>query len=382
MRHKSRSNNLVEALDLVGKRIEDLLPAYPGHDVASVEDLLGDCALALSRPVMPYGLLGIHPCRSRHFNVHDAGFRFAAAEQVWPPETRTVFTFGGSTMVGFNVEDGQTIPAALRRRLQTVCPGCEVYNFASGSYTSRNELVRFLDLIDRGIRPDVAVFLDGYNDSFYAFGNDRLRQLLDELYQAERRRRQMGWLASVFDFARHSWAARSATVPSSHHYRPGDLDVFDRLTSPEANRRALGLSGVDPRPEPFGADGEMVARLVWTRYLESIQTTDALARQAGIRAVFCWQPQPYFATRPAQRIIEPMYDLFPAGTLAAPVYHWLKASGFPGLPPGLVFHDLSSAAVGLDAVCYLDVCHYTAALSDRIAELLVEPVLAALADPS
>ncbi len=382
MRQKPRLNNLVEALGLVGKGIGDLLPAYPGQDTAYVGQLLDDCALALSRPVMPYGLLGIHPCRSRYFNVHEAGFRLAGDDQSWPPgpRVRTVFTFGGSTMVGFNVEDSHAIPAALRRRLKVLRPDCEVYNFASGSYTSRNEMVRFLDLIDRGIRPDVAVFLDGYNDSFYAYGNDRLRQLLDELYQAERRRRQMGWLGSIVDFVRDSHAARSKVPPSGDNYRPGGIDVFNRLTSLDAIGRALALSDAAPSPQAFGADGEVVARLVWGRYLESAVAIDALARHGGTRAVFCWQPQPYFATRAAQRIIEPMYELYPAGTLAAPVYHWLRAHDFPGRPAGMAFHDLSDAADGLDAIGYVDVCHYTAALSDRIAELMVGPVLAALAD--
>ena len=76
-----------------------------------------------------------------------------------------------------------------------------VYNFGSGNYTCRHEVLRFLDLIDHGYRPDYVIFLDGYNDSLYALGQYELVHALDALYQNEKRRRRSGYVKSLLDFA-------------------------------------------------------------------------------------------------------------------------------------------------------------------------------------
>ncbi|KIL97781.1 hypothetical protein CCC_00842 [Paramagnetospirillum magnetotacticum MS-1] len=367
-------NTLVGQIEAVGARLDDLLPAYPGLSAEQIDEVLRDGALALSRPVMAYGLLGVHPCRTATLNVHPAGFRDDGSGQAWPNRDgiRRLFVFGGSTTFGFNVSDGDTVPARLGARLSEAgLDGWEVYNFGSGSYTSRHEMLRFLALLDQGIRPDMALFLDGYNDSFYAFGNPRLVEALDGLYQGEKRRRRMGLLSAVADYWREARTVRSGRMPSVADYSAGDSAFAAPLITWDAVEAALAASSRPADDTAFGAPGARVAGLVWDRYGDSVAMIRAAALRHRIPVVFAWQPVPFFATEPGQRILDPLHRLFRAGAFCAPVYHWLHTNGFPGMGDAPDFVDLSEAGKGLDAVAYLDVCHYTRAMADRIAQALV-----------
>ena len=71
----SHPNTLINTMELLGYGLEDILPAFPSRDTAYVDQMLRDNGLALSRPVIPYGLLGINPCQTEHFNITVEGFR-------------------------------------------------------------------------------------------------------------------------------------------------------------------------------------------------------------------------------------------------------------------------------------------------------------------
>jgi lysophospholipase L1-like esterase len=73
---------------------------------------------------------------------------------------RTVGFFGGSTVEGFGVDDQGTIPALFDR----LTSDCVARNHGVYSYNSRQSLETFIDLLNSGIRPDIAVFYDGIND--------------------------------------------------------------------------------------------------------------------------------------------------------------------------------------------------------------------------
>lgn len=375
-------NNLVNAMRLIGYSLTDMLPAYPGRDERYVDQLLRDCALALSRPVMPYGLLGIHPCRSQYFNVSDGGFRASGQPQPWPAEAgrTTVFMFGGSSTVGFNVEDAQTIPAQLQPRLAASGADCEVYNFGSGNYTSRHEALRFLDLLDQGIVPDVAVFLDGYNDCHYAYGNQELVDALDLLYQREKRRRRLSFVGMLIDVARTATQDRRQALPTSQTYGPHGMEpAAQMLLSDDGIRRALSesdqLTPAHPLPEVYARIGERV----WDRYLVSMAMIQAMASAYGVQTLFAWQPVAWHHTAPEQRVMERLFAVYRSGVFCAPVYQWLQTQAFPSLPDAADFLDLSAIGRGQPGVLYADISHYSAAFCATIADALAERLAPRLA---
>lgn len=379
-------NNLFSAMELVGYTVADILPAFPGKSADYARDVLLDNAWALSRPVVEYGLLSIHPCRTRHFNVTEHGFRSPGEEQPWPPhpDRPALFCFGGSTGLGTNVADGDAVPALLRRRLAPL--GIEVYNFGSGNYSSRHEFLRFLGLLDHGRAPRWALFLDGFNDSFYALGNVDLINALDGLYQNEKRRRRMGVLAATWDYARAALAERRRTLPSAQSYRPsGGTEAMRNLLTPTVIEAALAVSDRPADAVPLGDTETALARMVWDRYLDSVAMIRAVAERHGVTPLFAWQPVPFFATRRSQRVMERLFTIFPAGAFTAPVYRWLAAHGFPGMGGDPDFLDLSRLGETTEAVSYVDVAHYSppfaACIADALAAWLPDR-LKAVRDPA
>ncbi len=88
----------------------------------------------------------------------------------WPPnpDYTNIFVFGGSTTFGYGVTDQETIPSYLQEILTSKYQTkIRVYNFGRGGYISVQERILFEKLIQAGIIPRVAVFIDGLNDLGY-----------------------------------------------------------------------------------------------------------------------------------------------------------------------------------------------------------------------
>jgi hypothetical protein len=350
-----------------------MLVAYPGKDQTYLEEMLADNALSLSRPVIPYGLLGIQPCTSRYFNLSEHGFRSIGRTQPWPPrqDKHNIFFFGGSTTLGFNQEDSEAIPAHLQRFLDRSDVHCEVYNLGSGNYTSRHEALLFLHLLDEEHIPGHAIFLDGYNECLYAFGNPDLVNALNELYQSEKTYRRSSYFGSILRFAVNAYGARRKALPSSLGYQPNDNSVeLDYLLSDQGIKNALRTSS-RPDASEEGADfRKRISERTWNRYLNSVGMIRSLASRQDVKTLFAWQPVPFHGTTGAQRVLEGLYLVYRPGVLASPIYNWLEISGFPEMMDCDDFLDLSLLGEDCDSVLYVDHCHYTGDFSRRIAETI------------
>lgn len=375
------ANSIVPVMASLGYTLEDLVPAYGGQKVSYIDQVLRDNVLALSRPVIPYGLLGIHEASSAYFNVSQHGFRWVEDNQPWPPrsDSTNIFFFGGSTALGYNVEDRHSIPFFLNDQLKKSKRTAKVYNFASGSYTSRQEALRFLDILDRGHVPDIAIFLDGFNDSFYAYGNPALLNMLDGLYQSEKRRRRAPFWKAVIDYAREARAVRRQPLPGVATYtlQTPDPDIA-QLASREGIDAALSDTVIpsDLHKIPIGL--QAMAQKVWSYYLDSVAIIQAAASRHNVQTVFAWQPVPLISTHPKARIMEKLFHAFPASVFCSAIYKWLSLTSFPGLPENACFMDLSRAGEGLQEISYVDLCHYNGFFAEKIAEKIfhnIQPVL-------
>lgn len=91
-----------------------------------------------------------------------------------PGDTLDIYFFGGSTMFGVNVADNQTIPSQFiqlySEKYQHARP-IRVFNYGISNYYSYQELILLADLIQKGHRPDILVFLDGINDFRYGIAS-------------------------------------------------------------------------------------------------------------------------------------------------------------------------------------------------------------------
>ena len=363
--------NIVNAIYRAGYTLDNLLSAYPGKDVAYIDAMLRDNALFLERPVLPYGLLGTDPCVSSYCNVAEAGFRKIFREQVWPPprDKKVIFCFGGSTTLGFCLEDRDTIAS----RLQELCDAeglpIEVYNFGSGSYTSRHSALRLLTLVDQGIRPDIALFFDGFNDCYFAPGHQVLISTFDHLYRKEKKRSRAGF------FGRLALALNSLHDSTLQQRR--ESDYYERHDIPAACGDLLSSDGIREalqrsewvKDELIRDDtANLVGEAVWTKYLLSTTMIRSIADQFRIRPFWFWQPVPYYATRSLHRSVEGVYQIYGPGVYASLVYPWLHRNRFPGRLGSPDFFDLSMIGKDKEGILYVDHGHYTAHFVKIIAQ--------------
>ncbi len=230
----------------------------------------------------PFAYYRSTPYAGQHINVDERGLR-----RTWrAPKTTDVkhmdadrppriFVFGGSTAWGFGARDDHTIPSLLARHLAEGPSPAEVTNFGQIGYVSTQEALALYGELQRGNVPDIAVFLNGYNDLSATFLN---REAGVSVHEAQRRlefgvlRRttaelaQLGAenlaLAKLLRAARHGALIRAPASGSE-------------LTVDEVAGRTIDI------------------------YAANVRAVEALGRQFGFRARFYWQPVIYLRKNPS-----------------------------------------------------------------------------------
>jgi hypothetical protein len=217
------------------------------------------------------------PSRGRFVNVSEHGFREGGQKNPWPPDPRraSIFVFGGSTIFGYGIPDNETVPS----NLQTILAGQDreiaVYNFGRAYYFSTHEMLLFEKLLLSGIRPDVAVFVDGLNDFYHRdtdfIWTDRLKRLSE---------------------------GNSFTIGNASKYLLEQLPAHElmrfalsRLTSAQTDRRHQARENVARIVESGRSD---LADKVLKRYQRNQKIVRALAGTGSIRTLFVWQPVPMY----------------------------------------------------------------------------------------
>lgn len=319
--------------------LDRLSPLYPGMTEAEIEQLLGE---TWSRNYV-YAPLVQHreaAAEGRFVNVDQAGFRRSAAQGPWPPDPAAlnVFVYGGSTTFGYGVSDEQTIPSRLQEELAGM--GCwaqvAVYNFGRGNYYSDQERSLFESHLTAGLRPDVAIFVDGLNEWKEAPKfTDRLDYLLRES--------QAGLIAR---------AVKGLPL----------VDLI-RLIRGTAQPPGEG-SGADPR-----LDGERYL----DRWLRNKRLISAAAREFGVSPLFVWQPTPAYGyhmeLHPFAAETEAVFDA-PGRRASSHAYGLLDGmrAEHPDLEPAGDFLWIADLQRDRAQPLYVDAVHYTAAFCREIAQ--------------
>ena len=363
------ASNTLRTMRQIGYDLPDMLAAYPGKDAAYLDQVLHDTAHASDRSVMPYGVLGVRACSSKYFNIHAGGFRCNGETQAWPPDPNkiSIFFFGGSTTLGYCLEDSQSIPAHFQRKLTAQGVDAQVYNFAAGSYTIRHESLRLLDLIDRGIEPDYAIFLDGNNESVLGLGPQAFVDALDQLYQFEKARRRMSALTATFDYLVKRISQEGPVESPEVLVRITEDPEIAQYLSDQGISAALQASSRAMQHSEIAPCGARLAQRVWENYLNSVAFVRGLSSARNISTLFAWQPVLWFATTPQQRIMERLLYVFRHSVLCSPVYHWLHAKAFPKMNGAADFINLSGVAGSAAQPLYVEYVHYSSHMCELIA---------------
>jgi hypothetical protein len=329
-----------------GDRIYEVYAGL-GLSRADVHTLLIEC---FQRPVLfsSFEQFKERPIRGRFVTVYPEGYRDSSNEAPWPPvqDHLNVFVFGGSTTFGYGVPDGQTIPAHLQRAITGSRPERKVvvYNFGAGFYFSSQERILFENLILRGVRPHVAVFIDGLNDLGHPDGNAYHTRTLERMM--ERR-----------TVSRDFFLADPGGILENLPIR---APIERRL----AFRRDAARGKDSGAKQPTSTGGESVL----DRYLTNQRLIRAMAADFGVETVFVWQPIPAYA-------YDLRYDLFHdgisiAGSAEQRAAEAAYASMAARMQSGTAARDvlyLADIQKDRQTNFYVDEVHYTAEFSDEIA---------------
>lgn len=281
------------------------------------------------------------PYAGRYVNVHQAGFRVGSEQGPWPPPTDAVriFLFGGSTLFGYGIPDGETIGSHLQRILrERRAPQVVVYNFGQGNHFSTQERALFEQLLLAGHTPDVAVFLDGLNEFCHYTGEPAWTQLLRDFVNQKSDRTSQPWIYRTS-------LARAAS------------GIRARLGTPS---EPAGPAQDPPAPGLL----ESVAQ----RYLGNKRLIEAAASAYGARCLFVWQPIPTYRYDPNAHLFLKEGISVPH-RYAAPGYA-LLATRFDDKRLGRNFLWLADIQEQRDEPLYVDQVHYTGAFSRTVAQAI------------
>jgi hypothetical protein len=342
-------------LDSHREDLSGLRAAYPGRSEDEIRAIRREHAQANAFSYLPWTQFSVRDFAGRHVKVKDA-LRASEPASSGPGagKVATVDFYGGSTMWGFNVADADTIPSRFAKVWNAEATGMtvSVTNFGQPYWFSAQEVIQFLHNVRRGRVPNVAIFLDGVNDTLqrsasyhsYPFFTPHLEALMTEFSSAGR---GTGPVASFT-------AALRATYTYTLLSR---LELFQK-------------PGADPYAAPGGKADADVAREIGQNYRANVKLASDVCRSQGIACLFFWQPAPFYhygnpndriAARDARPELVAIYD------------EVKKSRGAPGS-----FHWLGDELSTFSGQAFVDRYHYSGAFNEHLAGRMRERAVEAL----
>jgi hypothetical protein len=192
-----------------------------------------------------------------------------------------VFLLGGSTSWGTGVPDSETVATYLLRSIsREMSRPVELLNLSQVGYVSTQELIELEIQLRDGNVPDVAIFLDGFNEVFTAYQSGRagVHQNFLETAELLEGRSPQPSLASL------SWHATNVSMLMDLVTRSGAFGVHgaeDLVT--------YGLLGVDS--DSLATE---IVRICRGNY----ELARRLGESYGFSCVFAWQPTIWTGAKP------------------------------------------------------------------------------------
>jgi hypothetical protein len=321
---------------------------YPDYTVPQFRELVKEKRRPRLYEFAPYLGYKFRPVNLEYTHVTPKGFRWLTDSGPWPPSVNNlnVFVYGASTTFGVGVTDDQTIPAQLQAFLKDKCDKpVKVYNFGTPSYNSTTERVQFANMLTQGLRPDVAVFVDGNLDAMTYSDDPPLTDEMKELMEDR------------------GYGLRKAILPFFHELPMTKLGNKLRET---LNKKTVHTKNVRFTQEQLD---HIIARYTANKRLIEVE-----AREFGVHPLFVWQPcSRYHFDQKYNPLPEPDYS----PVYMVPTYErmgQIQKDSSPEFKRDFLW--LADIQEGMTEPCYLDSSqHYRANLCKKIGIAIGQSLL-------
>jgi lysophospholipase L1-like esterase len=300
------------------------------------------------------------PHAGRYINIDEDGLRRTPQSQISQSSAaasvpkRTIWLFGGSTVWGWGARDEQTIAAHLARELTGAGQAVEVVNYGQIGYVSTQEVIALSSALRRGARPDVVVFLNGYNDLIAA-----LQEGVAGLPQNESNRRA-------------EFNMRLPGALAAETRRSATMWLVKGLL-----RRA---SGAPDSQQSFGGPDqptlEMLGKDVIEVYAENLRLVEQIRGAHGFDAFYYWQPVAIWKKQLVGDERAAAKD-WPALEALLVNVRGLFATT-PPLSDNSRFRDLTGLFDDSPEPVFIDTCHFSEEENQTVAREIAKDVAPAL----
>jgi hypothetical protein len=130
---------------------------YPPHTY------LGDFAAKVDYRFINFYTIDPNRANNEEYQFDRYGFRLDARDLRFdqPMKWKKIWVFGGSTMQGLGARRDETIAAHLNKLLESTGSEYRAINMGQGGFTSTQELLLLIELLQQGHKPDLIVSYDG-----------------------------------------------------------------------------------------------------------------------------------------------------------------------------------------------------------------------------
>jgi lysophospholipase L1-like esterase len=196
----------------------------------------------------------------------------AMSEGCSKASTRRVWVFGGSTVYGIGTPDSATIPSYLSRELNADPSACvDVTNLGAEGYVTNQDVILLLQQLKAGLRPDIAIFYDGVNESL------------------------VGGFSPGIPTAHWNFDMIKAKFENPGTSKLGCLNL-----SYSSQLIRLLMENYGRRDHAAISDGELAAKAQATlqNYEANLKVAQILAQGYGFKVYFFWQPVLAYGEKP------------------------------------------------------------------------------------
>jgi lysophospholipase L1-like esterase len=289
-----------------------------------------------------------------HITISHSAAGWRGRDLLQPKTRKRIVVLGGSTTYCIGVDDTETYPAQLQRRLGD---GYEVINLGVPGYSSVEHIIQTA-LWFSDIQPDIAIYYMGWNDARNMHVCDLKADYSDFHGPSQRDNLRLG---------RSLWAEHLALVRLPHKAALELRNVFHKLPSYQYSYPGLRFGPTDMAWTPQLEERPL------SLYRRNVDEIAHLCKAQGVTPLFV--PPVFNTAALTNKVDDPWFPFVRNKDLPALIDAYNRALSDVGHADGVtVATEVVPGAFVPQDFRYNDYCHFSAGGCQKMAKLLDKQV--------